>query len=60
MKKKKLTLRAYIDTDDPGQEERLNKMAEICRFNGLGSRTSYDMFEFNSENDITIFLLKSL
>ena len=36
----------------------LDKIGQWCYENHCGRRTSYDMFKFRNEKDITAFLLK--
>ena len=39
-------------------EEELKKIQEWCEINQCGIRMSYDQFVFNSEKDLSMFMLK--
>jgi hypothetical protein len=39
-------------------ESQLEEMGQWCHEYNCGTRTSYDMFKFRNEKDITAFLLK--
>ena len=39
-------------------QEQLDQIGQWCYENHCGRRTSYDMFKFRNEKDMTAFLLK--
>jgi len=60
----KMTLRVddqplLSNYSNPGYAElTLDQIGQWCYENHCGRRTSYDMFKFRNEKDITAFLLK--